>query len=161
MTNTSTIALKTEVCNKYSIKVSNKNSTKYLILSSGMDIVLLPMQLTMPGILLRNLYKIYEIPIPERLQLKIVFRLCKQGDVSVGLTYNKLDLTNRDFDENIDINSEQAFHVFLHKAHPGILYIFVHSLTHDIEYTIQVFPFYSQQEASQIHAYLDQRKISA
>jgi hypothetical protein len=56
-------------------------------------------------------------------------RLCTKGQMKVGLTYDKADLKTKDYDSTFDINMEQDYQVYTHKARPGILYIVVKSVS--------------------------------
>jgi hypothetical protein len=49
--------------------------------------------------------------------------------MKVGLTYDKADLKTKDYDSTFDINMEQDYQVYTHKARPGILYIVVKSVS--------------------------------
>lgn len=100
---------------------------------------MLPVNTTMPGKLAKGSTQNYELPITEVSKIKVVLRMCLNGQVRLGLTQIRSDLTLSKFQNEFQTNGMQSHYANTFQVHQGMLYLSVKSLSKPVDFTIEVF----------------------
>lgn len=135
-----TFALNSNKCQHYRLSIRNDASAaRFTVLVNAKDIVMMQANTTLPGKLNRGATQNYEIPITEACKIKIVLRMCLNGQVRVGLTQQRGDIALDKFPNEFQTNGQQSHYANTFQAHAGMLYISVKSLARQVDYTLQVY----------------------
>jgi len=155
-----TYMLSPKKCGRYRLTIRNDDSAaRFTVLVNAKDIVMLPSNTTIPGKLSKGSTQTYEMPITEVCQVKVVLRMCLNGQVRVGLTQNQYNLLQSKFEEEFQTNGQQSHYANTFQMHPGMLYLSVKSLSRPVDFTIEVYIVDKGEVLPMIVAHLSRRNV--
>ena len=137
------ISISPQVCSRYQLTVRALNpNISYTILASADDIVTLPLNKELPGVLKyqSKLFQVYEVQVRERTQLHCTMKFCQGGNGKVKIAGSKQELEREVYEQQLDINEQTKFQSFRYTARPGVFYIKVEFKDRGgvLEYTLHV-----------------------
>lgn len=125
-------------CPKYRVTIRNDVQTRFTVLVNAKDIVMIAPNVTLPGKLTKGHTQNYEMPITESGKVRLVLRMCLNGEARIGFTQQRAYLDKGTFQNEFQTNGQQSHYVETFQVHPGMLYISVKSLVKSIDFTIEV-----------------------
>jgi hypothetical protein len=155
-----TFKLNPNQCSRYRLSIRNDAAARFSVLINAKDIVMLPSNTTLPGKLQKGKTQLYELPITERTRIKVVLRMCQNGQMRVGMSQDKSAMASNKFQQEFQTNGLQSHYANTFEVHPGIVYLFLKSLSTNVEYTIEVYIMDTGDDGSIIVAHLPNRRIA-
>lgn len=139
LTKTRTFVLESSTCVKYKITIKNEKPANFSIMATGSNIIMMPLNMTMPGRLQKGEANIYEVTFNYKSKIKVVLRTCVNGQMRVGLSHDHSEMLESKFSEEFQTNGVQHHYSSTYTVPPGVTFITVKSLSNTVEYTLEVY----------------------